>query len=225
MLDIIKKTIDNRDYLLFKDDKISNSIIYSNNFSIGKDIFLNCPFVKESIKENNVIFDIGAYIGTTSSIWLSEGCEVFSFEPNPVSYFLLQNNLKYWDNKIIFNELVGNGDKYLGMNMSMSTNIGSNYYFKNKFGKQSIKLDSFCYLDKVDLIKIDAEGMELKILKNSLKFLNKFKPVIIIELFERALKRNKCSVDIINNFLIQNNYKNVSVLKYNDFVFCHSSVL
>ena len=59
------------------------------------------------------------------------------------------------------------------------------FNFKFKIKSEIVekkKLDSFNL--KPDLIKIDVEGEELKVLKSSEQILKKYKPVIIIEINE-----------------------------------------
>ncbi len=91
---------------------------------------------------------------------------------------------------------------------SNTTNILEENVINNRNLNQRIKivsLNSFCIenqIKKVDFLKIDVEGEEYSILKNSNNFLNKFKPLIYLEIHNN-LKNN--SIDLIK-YLIKNNY-------------------
>jgi FkbM family methyltransferase len=220
MQSIISCKIKDLNLLLFKEDKLSNSVISNKNLSFEEGKFLQSITIKNCIGDNKLVFDVGSYIGTTSEIWLKNGCTTYSFEANYLNFTCLKNNLSRWKHKsILFNQIVGDGDYYKSFDMSQSSNLGSNFYLKNKKGLRSIKLDDFCYLDRVDLIKLDIEGMELSALKNADNFIKKFKPVIVMEICEKSLRRNNIRRSSIFSFLESYNYNLKDVLKYNDYVF------
>ena len=73
-------------------------------------------------------------------------------------------------------------------------NIETSKYYKVKLKT----LDSFNF-SRVDLIKIDVEGMELEVLKGSKKILKDLKPIIFYE-------NTKTNSSELKDFLIENNY-------------------
>ena len=61
-------------------------------------------------------------------------------------------------------------------------------------------------LERVDLIKIDVEGHELKVLTGALETITRFRPRVLIEVFEETLRRQGASVEAVLSFLIAQGY-------------------
>ena len=66
-------------------------------------------------------------------------------------------------------------------------------------------------IEKVDLIKMDIEGFEYKALLGASETLEKFKPIIYIELMANSLNRNNDSLNDVYNFLRKLNYKSYCI--------------
>src|SRR4051794_37592702 len=54
--------------------------------------FLEIPEVEATLKPGNVVFDVGAYIGDTTRLFLDRGCTVYAFEPYDDAYECLKHN-------------------------------------------------------------------------------------------------------------------------------------
>ena len=83
---------------------------------------------------------------------------------------------------------------------------------KGTYRVKSIKLDDVIRrlnIKKVDLIKIDVEGAEYRVLRGGIRILKKVNPKLVIEIHEN-LGVNK---DIILKFLSKFNYKVVHEYK------------
>ena len=63
-----------------------------------------------------------------------------------------------------------------------------------------IKLDEFLDIKKCDFLKIDAENMDLEVLRGGKKFLQKFRPILWVENLKQYPNK-------VNKFLIENKYK------------------
>ena len=144
-----------------------------------------------------IFIDIGANIGSTSLslAQLFKFAKIYSFEPTFFAYKKFQTNLELNPNLAkrinLQNYLISNKqidyEIYSSWKLDrLDTNrhkfhLGSPKDFTNNF----IKLDNFInsnQISNVDFIKIDVDGNEKFVLESALETLNKFKPIIFIEL-------------------------------------------
>lgn len=143
----------------------------------------------------NCFFDVGANYCTHSLLFLSQGIKTISFEPNI-------HCKDYFDKSLEINNLngrfvnVGVGDtisKSVLVFPERDTWLGTIKPQKDAFVNQFenlqekeveiITLDSFVNKENIipDLIKIDTEGFETKVLHGARKLLQSYKPIIIFE--------------------------------------------
>jgi FkbM family methyltransferase len=61
-------------------------------------------------------------------------------------------------------------------------------------------------LERVDLIKIDVEGHELQVLAGAVETLTRFRPNLLIEVFEETLRRQGGSAEAVLEFLTGHGY-------------------
>jgi FkbM family methyltransferase len=79
-------------------------------------------------------------------------------------------------------------------------------------GTQTVELcslDEFFHkkeLSRLDFIKLDAEGAETKVLRGARQLLEKFKPVILLELLDPALRKQGSSADELVRLLVSMGY-------------------
>lgn len=135
--------------------------------------------------------DVGANIGNHSHFYSLKGAKVVAFEPVPANFALLEQNLP--DGQC-HNSAVGSSDEDLEM-----------IAFPNSFGNshvrgaltleedddgirvlvESRRLDDSTF-ESIDLLKIDAEGWEMEVLRGAERSIAKHSPVIWIEIHENA---------------------------------------
>lgn len=182
------------------------SIVKHNNFdAIIK--FL----IKELYKiKNPIIFDVGANIGQSierfSSLFKSEEFKIYSFEPTPKLFQILKNkydlkkNIKLFqlalDDKITKSKFFSY--EYDAINSLIQTDENSKFHksrqialnnsdcsnFTNEIEVQTTKIDNIVdeqNIDKIDVLKIDTQGNEDRVLEGSKKLLNSNK-INLIEL-------------------------------------------
>ena len=148
-------------------------------------------FLKTYQKEKKVLFDIGANIGTWSTLAINQdkNVSVFAFEAINQTYINLKKNFKQKNhdiniiNKAISNE-VGEFNIY-----NFGENEGTNSFFKNEvIYKDSKKIipkvekvntttiDLFCKdnnINMIDYIKCDTEGNDFNVILGSQEMFNK----------------------------------------------------
>ena len=168
-------------------------------------------------KNDPNIFDVGSNIGTIS-IWLAKIFnygKIFSFEPQRQVFYQLCGNIAINNiyNIEAFNLAISDEDGYFYVNEP-------NYFTNNDFGTFSlidtcvdyiqnklivpkIRLDDFKIheIKTVDLIKIDAEGMDLQVLQGSRQIIDYHAPVIFVEYYDNCQSK----LQEIKNFL--NDYR------------------
>lgn len=159
----------------FKKNKIKIRIRENNDdFAIIREIFLYCAY---KFKEKNVfkrknIFDIGAHIGASAIYfsYISPLSKIYCFEPDQNSRKLLLENLgANGVDASVFNLAISNKKKSVFFQSNIKNPAFSGISKKNvgiKINTVSLEdIFNFLEINFVDLIKIDVEGEEIKILK------------------------------------------------------------
>jgi len=143
-------------------------------------------------KLGNIVFDIGAYVGDTA-LWFSKAVgpqgKVYAFEPEPSNFEKLKANLER--NKVTnviplqlaLSEKEGE--------MQIASGRGSSAITETA-GDTSVKvttIDRFVEANKlprVDFIKMDVEGYELKVLAGARETIKNFKPSLSLSAYHRG---------------------------------------
>lgn len=161
--------------------------------------FNNIEEIKQ-LKENDIVIDIGAWIGDTTETFLKKKCIVHSFEPRPDTFVCLLNNCP---NANCYNIALGNGKSYntekRGGNTGAYPLIDGN--------KKTIKLDSI-WNGKLDFLKIDVEGYEAEVLKGASNTIIKNHPILHLEINPTALSLFDEDENSIIDLLKQMSYNN-----------------
>lgn len=134
------------------------------------------------IERGSNIVDIGASVGVVSLLAAKNGGRVFAFEPNPRRFELLQRNIS----------LNGFEKQVFAYPFCVASRKGKRTLFEDtlittdKEGGQNYEVDCvglddifrLTGLERIDFLKIDVEGAELEILKNS-KRLNRVAKIAV----------------------------------------------
>jgi FkbM family methyltransferase len=174
------------------------------------DNFLN--HTKEKLKE--VIYcDIGANIGLYTLFVakrIGNKGKVISFEPQPLTYQRLIENIKLnnLENILSVNKAVGDINSSIAIRQSPDS--AKAFVSRTKEDRKDIKVEMVSFdnflknndIAKVDYLKIDVEGFEYFVLQGMKEFLKNSPPIIIqIELYEEFLKRSGSSINQTLNYL------------------------
>lgn len=180
--------------------------------------------VLEYLKPGATFFDIGAHFGyftLLSSAIVGKAGGVYSFEPTPSTFTLLQSNVKDRNNvtlnkcaafsketTFIFNDY---GIEYSAFNSFVDARLDQNTLKRinpKKLEVDAISLDEYIYNKKIipDFIKIDAESAEYEILEGMCHTINNIRPIISIEVGDRDIEGVKSSRDCIQ-YLIESGYQ------------------
>lgn len=182
------KTSDNIKLWLGGDSTIDQDIIKNGQWE-----HQTTDLVKQLIKKNDIVIDVGANIGYYTTLFaklVGLGGKVFAFEPTSKYYKLLNENIAI--NNFINVEIVKMGLSNKKQDLEINIDDSSatlhqpvNSYIKYKELINLTTLDEFVYsrgLTKINFIKIDVDGHEPFVLEGAIKTFQKFEPIIIIEI-------------------------------------------
>ena len=205
----------------FKKLFISDSYLLKKRLirAINKNYEKELSFIDRFGDKTKVALDIGVYRGVYSYKFSKFFKHVHSFEPNPLLFPYLNKNLK----KIIRNIELYNfalsdvsGETVLKLPLRSGSifkdNIEELYQLgaasihpKNEFNQSKKvnvrmeKLDNI-QIKNIGFIKIDVEGHELEVIKGAKETINKYNPILLVEIEKRHSKRpvNE-TINFINN--------------------------
>lgn len=168
-----------------------------------------CRLFKGHIPVGGVVVDIGACIGDHTLSYaqmVGPAGRVHAFEPNPEAFQCLAYNMARYSNVTCYP--VGLGDVSCKAKAVKSPdspeNLGATMVEKAENGNiQIVTLDSMAvFLERMDFVKIDAEGFEPEILAGAIHTLRRFRPVILVEINRKVLNaRGKQASDIFGPLL------------------------
>jgi len=142
--------------------------------------------------------DVGAHIGSHSLRAAKVGEEVIAIEPNPESFAMLMKNIKdnNFHNITAYNTALWSSEEELILQLDQGSS--TIYHDSNERPKVKVKavpLDKL-KLKKINLLKIEVEGEEVEVLKESAETLNRVDKIII-----EVRERTKDTVDnILKNY-------------------------
>ena len=148
------------------------------------------------------IVDIGAHIGTVS-VPLAKKYKVIAFEPNPASLRFLKHNAEL---NGVFLDARGKGLANVSGRariLERMGNAGANSLAPGAEVEVSI-LDH--EVQEADFVKIDVEGMELKVLGGGKKLIEQSRPAIYFEVNLSALRAHNAKLRELEKFFKKHNY-------------------
>ncbi|RPI15570.1 MAG: FkbM family methyltransferase [Ignavibacteriae bacterium] len=169
-------------------------------------------FLKLLQKNVKVFIDIGANTGFYALIAASfdKSMRVFAFEPIDSAFDIMKGNkeINKFDNLVVEKKAVSDFDGISKFNLQKTSSpkipLGSS--LRTDMGDQedmiiidvpTIKLDSYFKdnkIDGLDILQIDTEGTEDKVLKGAENVLNKYRPLIICEVLSNLIEDKLHSV-------------------------------
>ena len=211
-------------------------IFAQSNYAVetqATSIIKNSNDIHYGIKSLNLkdftMIDVGANVGIYSLAGIYLGAKkVYSFEPGPLYQKLVKNielnnlnhkihafkiavgskktDMKYYeDQNNLGNAILVNDLKDLNMK---HTDAKFNDNFINVKVEQLDTLNEMYDFKKIDLIKIDVEGMEYEVIKGANKIITENLPIIVAETFlNMNLFRKNNSIENLFDFLYSHGYQ------------------
>jgi FkbM family methyltransferase len=176
------------------------------------------------INEGDYVLDIGGNIGQTALMMgkkTGKEGQVISFEPFENTFKQFEFNLSL--NKSIHNIIpekiaLGDKDEEVELYVENNNNSGGNRVLPK--GIQTANPTQVSHLtsldlyakhnekrfSKLNLIKNDVEGFEFKILQGATELINRFKPILFVEVNNKNLNAQGCSAYELIKFIQNLNY-------------------
>ena len=183
------KILDNNIAVLEGDTHISKWVTESrrldhDEYSLG--------IILPHIDSGDWVVDGGAFIGDHTIAYLKavgpEG-KVYAFEPNPAAYSCLYHNCP---DAVTFNG--GLSDREHFAEYEFHSNAGASHVVHGEGSTHLFTLDSL-NLRRCDFVKLDVEGCELEALLGAQQTIERFRPVLWVEVNEGALARRSNTPD------------------------------
>ena len=188
--------------------------------------------VKNLLHEGDQVLDIGANFGVYTrflSIYTGITGKVYSFEPIPETFQILQNNIQKLNltNVISLNYAISDSSGKVIMEVPRYEKAGDNFYEAKIVNTSAKNLKSFkveCKtLDELFsiyhfhpiFIKCDVEGFEWNVFKEAKELLKKTEPALFIEINQDLTSSDEKTTRLLD-FLTTLNYK--IFIKYGDIL-------
>lgn len=165
-----------------------------------------------------VVFDVGANMGfwTKELKKYSSKSEVYLFEPVPETFSVLTQNLEGLPNLNFFQLALSNSVETLDFKYYPDNSYFSSIY--SSFSNPNFKLlkvealngDEFCYsnnVDSIDILKIDVEGAEEKVLEGFARMIGEQKIRVIQFEYGPFNIESRVLLKDFYNILKQNGYR------------------
>ena len=203
--------------------------------------------IKRFVSSNPVIFDVGANKGQSIDRFKNrfENATIHSFEPIESEFQIIKKKFFGKENIILNNIALGEKQETKKLNVTAGTgnssfnkinpetkwlqtrskqfNTSESEYVTRIENVKIETLDDYCKknnIEKIDLLKIDTQGYEDKVLQGSLESLKNNKIGIIITeiMFDDVYDKSFCFSDL-EKYLIPNNFRMVGVDMANNNIF------
>lgn len=222
--------IDNFD----RDIKLKINKSWVMGFSIywtGFHEFHEFLFLHRFLKPEMVVVDVGANMGEYSVFMAKRVLhgKVIAIEPLPKMYALLEENLSlnHFTNVVVLKFGLSDTEEMLTINELEDSHEGlSTFYPGNKTIRAKIEVplrtmdgefEKFG-ASRIDFIKMDIEGGELSALRGSKKAIERFRPVIMVEINEVTYQAAGYSAADVFDYFSALEYKPFVITKQGDLV-------
>jgi FkbM family methyltransferase len=150
------------------------------------------------VKNRNIMIQAGGNCGFILSTFVDHFNFIYTFEPDVVNFYCLSQNV-IADNVYKMQACLGETNGTTRVQQLIRENQPHDTGGVHVMGDGYVPLITIDSLNLpgCDLLQLDIEGFELKALRGAINTINKFKPVLCIELCEKWLNRyNNNSIEV-----------------------------
>lgn len=231
---VVHKCIDGINFELDLREVIDSEMFYvgSREPNTTKTLQMLC-------QPGDVVFDIGANVGSHSlpvASLVGEFGRVYSFEPVPWAMAKLKRNLSLNRfNNVVTEQVALSDENISGIEMEFRASfkleapqgVDSQGQIDNGWWQECDRvvtkmqtLDSYVAergIDRVNLIKLDVDGFEGKVIRGALNTLRKHKPTLIMEIAPAWVEMRGDSAIAIGNQLAEIGYRCFTEVAFEEF--------
>jgi hypothetical protein len=126
----------------------------------------------KDINVSGTVIDAGANVGFFTLYAKYYGAKrIYSIDPDPLPFFYLEKNFGKDDNIILLNKGMNVSDDGMDINISLGASVGTGEFLISensmKMHIPTISVDSILKIeDNINLLKLDIEGTEFKVVEN-----------------------------------------------------------
>jgi FkbM family methyltransferase len=177
--------------------------------------------LKDYIKPNEVVIDIGANIGFFTkrfAKWVNGTGFVIAVEPEVINYKHLLRSIEKTGLNSVVKPVQGVAAEKDGM---MKLGINPTHPGDHKIAEEGVDVQSFAIdtlvetnqAQRICLIKIDVQGAEERVLEGAQKTIERDHPAIFIELDDEALKKMGSNGERVINWILDRKYRIIKLTK------------
>ena len=209
------KVIENNKKMYFPNKRIDRVIVdHERHFTNLLDQY---SINQLEIKDNDLVIDCGANVGELYFSFLlnTQNIEYIAFEPDPAAFECLSLNINNKSDNLYNFALSSNEGKMKFYLDTFGANSSIEHFGSEEFITVETKtLDSFNF-ENIKLIKLEAEGHEIEVLKGSINTL-KNTEYITVDYGPEKGKEGNMTLPEVTNFLFKENFiiENASSNRY-----------
>lgn len=189
---------------------------YGTFHFLFREIFICNDYYFESKKKNPLILDCGANIGMATLFfkWLYPNSIIHSFEPDPQTFKLLEKNIeqnslkKVHLHNIAISNKRGKANFYVDKKNPgwLTMSLIKERLPKDKIVVKTSPLSDYIKAQQIDLVKLDVEGAEVKIIKELIKTkqINSIKEMFVE--YHYGIKNKKIDFSYFLNLFEKNGF-------------------
>jgi len=192
-----------------------SDFVQADLFWFGRKDYWETYHLCRLLRQGSVLFDIGAnigYYGITLAATLGNECRVYAFEPFPATYEVLVTNIALnglTETISAHRQALSDRERVARMRTRVGSNSGSARLDTAGESISTTTIDIFCSthsIDRLDFVKIDAEGHEEFILAGGAQTIRQHRPLILLELDPPLLNDAGSSVERVVSLLRSHGY-------------------
>lgn len=168
--------------------------------------------LRPHLPRGGVMFDLGANFGYYAIVMaraLEQDCVIHAFEPDGVAAARLEANLALNDISCISVHRCGVSDHGGAASLQRVQGNSGAASLVDGHDFPLVTLDAFCAdhgIQRVDVVKIDVEGAELRALRGAAGVLTRHRPTLLLELNAQALRAQGARIDDLLDLLADHRY-------------------